>query len=116
MENPLGKINDQSVYEGYICITHHYKRVHLNRVKLLKSSYGYDKIKKKDGQYLRINPNDFIALHFKLDKDTILQGLEDFVEYHNYSRIHFTYQYWRFGDVKVRKKICFIPYLRFVAY
>jgi len=52
----------------------------------------------------------------ELDKDTILQGLEDFVEYHNYSRIHFTYQYWRFGDVKVRKKVYFIPYLRFVTH
>lgn len=52
----------------------------------------------------------------ELGKDTLLQEIEDFAEYHNYSRIHFTYQYWRFGDVKVRKKVYFIPYLRFIIH
>ena len=41
--------------------------------------------------------------------------LEDWVEFHNYSRIHFDYQYYQFGDVKLRKKFYFFS-LRFCAH
>ena len=34
--------------------------------------------------------------------------LADWVEFHNYSRIHFAYHYYQFGDVKLRKKFYFI--------
>ncbi len=49
----------------FIGISHHYKKVHLHRVKLLNSNHRYDDIAKVDGQHLRINPNDFITLHFR---------------------------------------------------
>ncbi len=49
----------------FVGISHHYRIVHLNRVKLLNSSYGYDKIAKKDGYYLRINPDGFVTMNFK---------------------------------------------------
>jgi len=42
--------------------------------------------------------------------------IRDYIQYHNYSRIHFTYQYWTFGDVKVKKKIYFIPFMRFATH
>jgi len=41
----------------------------------------------------------------ELDKDTILKEIEYFVEYHNYSHIHFPNQYWIFGEVIVKKKV-----------
>ena len=42
--------------------------------------------------------------------------IDEFVEYHNYSRYHFTYERYTFGDVEVRKKVAFLPYLRFVCH
>jgi len=42
--------------------------------------------------------------------------ISDFVEYHNYSRYHFTYERYTFGDIEKRKKVAFIPYLRFVCH
>ena len=42
--------------------------------------------------------------------------VKEFVEYHNFSRPHFTYQYWTFGDITARRKVIFIPYLRYVTH
>ena len=52
----------------------------------------------------------------RLDDREIEKIIDDYVEYHNYSRLHFTYQYWIFGKIQIRKKIAFLPYLRFVTH
>jgi len=44
------------------------------------------------------------------------EKIGNWVVFHNYSRIHFTSQYYQFGEGIVRKKLWFIPYLRFVAH
>jgi putative transposase len=52
----------------------------------------------------------------KLSKEEIKTKIEEWIEFHNYSRIHFAYRYNSFGDISVRKKVWFIPYLRFVCH
>lgn len=56
------------------------------------------------------------AFEKRLPKAIVDDIVSDYIQYHNYSRIHFTYQYWTFGDVKVKKKRHFIPFLRFAAH
>jgi len=41
--------------------------------------------------------------------------VDEFVAYHNYSRMHFAYEIQDFG-VRKRKKVLFLPYLRFVCH
>jgi len=48
--------------------------------------------------------------------ETIEKELDEYTEYHNFSRYHFTYERHSFGDVEVKKKVAFIPYLRFVCH
>ena len=48
----------------------------------------------------------------KLSDEEIKSELVKWTEFHNYSRIHFVYRHNRFGDLKVRKKVWFIQYLR----
>ena len=41
----------------------------------------------------------------------ISEELYEFCEYHNFSRYHFTYERYTFGDVEMKKKVAFIPFL-----
>jgi len=52
----------------------------------------------------------------RLTVEEMENELVKWIDFHNYSRIHFAYRYNRFGDLKVRKKVWFIPYLRFVCH
>ncbi len=52
----------------------------------------------------------------KLSTEEMKRKIGEWIEFHNYSRIHFAYRYNRFGDVPVRRKVWFIPYLRFVCH
>ncbi len=49
----------------FIGLAHDYRIVPLRKVKLENSSYGYEKIRIKDGNYLRINPGEFTKMNFK---------------------------------------------------
>ncbi len=49
----------------FIGLAHDYRIVPLRKVKLENSSYGYEKIRIKDGNYLRINPGEFAKMNFK---------------------------------------------------
>ena len=52
----------------------------------------------------------------RLSVEEMESELVKWIEFHNYSRIHFAYRCNRFGDLRVRKKVWFIPYLRFVCH
>ena len=58
----------------------------------------------------------FGAAENRVPKIIISDIIQEFVQYHNYSRIHYTYKYYTCGDVKVKRKIHFIPFLRFAAH
>lgn len=55
-------------------------------------------------------------LEKRLPNEIISEELHEFCEYHNYSRYHFTYERYTFGDIEVKKKVAFIPYLRYVCH
>jgi len=40
-----------------------------------------------------------------MSADELKKEIEQWVVFHNYSRIHFAYQYYQFDDVMVRKKL-----------
>lgn len=52
----------------------------------------------------------------RLPNELIEKELDIYSEYHNYSRYHFTYERYTFSDIEVKKKVAFIPYLRFVCH
>jgi len=52
----------------------------------------------------------------RIEDGSVESIIREFVEYHNYSRYHFTYERYTFGDVEIRRKVAFIPYLRFVCH
>jgi transposase InsO family protein len=49
-------------------------------------------------------------------REGIERLLEHFVEEHNYSRFHFAYEMHVLGSVRKRRKVLFLPYLRFVCH
>jgi len=49
----------------------------------------------------------------RIPTEDIQRILERFTEYHNYSRWHFTYEYTTFGDIEKRRKVAFLPILRY---
>lgn len=49
-------------------------------------------------------------------QEEIQRMIDEFVEYHNYSRMHFGYERYGLGNLRVRKKVVFLPYLRFVCH
>jgi len=50
------------------------------------------------------------------EEEEIESKIREWIDFHNYSRIHFAYRYNRFEDICVRRKVWFIPYLRFVSH
>jgi len=55
-------------------------------------------------------------LNVRHPDESILEVITEYVKYHNMSRWHFTYEYFTWGDLSARKKVAFIPYLRFVCH
>jgi len=49
----------------FIGIAHDYRVASVERVPLIETSYGYENISRRDGNYLRINPGDFVRLKFQ---------------------------------------------------
>jgi len=48
--------------------------------------------------------------------DEIERAVREFVEYHNFSRMHFGYERYVIGDFRVCKKVVFLPFMRFVCH
>ncbi len=53
----------------FIGVAHDYRLASLERVNLEYSSYGYENITEVDGNYLRLNPGDFVRLSFESEGD-----------------------------------------------
>ncbi|WP_293255122.1 PKD domain-containing protein [Palaeococcus sp. (in: euryarchaeotes)] len=49
----------------FIGVAHDYRLASVEGVPLIEASYGYENISKRDGNYLRINPGDFVRLNFE---------------------------------------------------
>ena len=49
----------------FIGVAHDYRLVTVEPVALEDASYGYENISRRDGNYLRINPGDFVRLNFE---------------------------------------------------
>jgi len=49
----------------FIGIAHDYRIANVEQVSLIEASYGYENISVRDGNYLRINPGDFVRLNFQ---------------------------------------------------
>lgn len=48
--------------------------------------------------------------------DEVSEMVDDFVAYHNHSRMHFAYEGQEFYGIRKRRKVLFLPYLRFVCH
>ncbi len=53
----------------FIGVAHDYRLASLERVNLEESNYGYENISEVDGNYLRLNPGDFVRLSFESKGD-----------------------------------------------
>lgn len=62
---------------------------------------------------------DFLARRagaFSWPEEKLSSLVDQFVEEHNYSRWHFAYETHVLGSVRKRRKVLFLPYLRFVCH
>ncbi len=68
----------------FIGVAHDYRFASLKRVKLEDASYGYENISERDGNYLRLNPGDFVRMSFDGKGDGLyLLALYGFYFNHN---------------------------------
>ena len=77
------------------------------------------KVERKFGvlkEYLEIRGVLCGEEYTRVPDEEVEKEVDKYVEYHNYSRYHFTYERHTFGDFEKKRKVHFLPYLRFVCH